>query len=514
MKPGSVLVDISIDQGGCFEDSRPTTHADPTYQVHDSVFYCVANMPGAVPHTSHLRAHQRDPARTPSSSPTRAGSDALAGRPRAGARAEHPRRRTSPTAPVAEAHRAWTAVALDEVLPEPEAPRGRRRPAAPPLERAVDAAGWTTSTSSAARRANTLSVLPARPRRVPAYLAGRASSDPEARHARRDVTRVPRLAARGGRRAPAAGRRPRPPAPWSRSAGSTGSCARGGRRPPTRPRGVSPPTPPIAAAEGDPRRGRRAAARGGVGRRHAGRRCATAPCSRCSTAPARASPRRSASTSTTSTSGRRASVRLLGKGGKERVVPLGSLRARRRSTATWSGRARSSAAQGHGHARAVPQPARRPAVPAERLGGAAGGRRAGRPRRPRLAAHAAALVRHPPARRRRRRAGRAGAARARLGDHDADLHAGHGRSACARSMPRLTRGPADRVPQACSARVLTRQTAERAPVTAEANPQVSTSPTAEHAPSRGPAARHRDRPASARSGRPAVRCRSSPSRRR
>ncbi|MFG3708744.1 alanine dehydrogenase [Micromonospora sp. NPDC047670] len=52
MKPGSVLVDISIDQGGCFEDSRPTTHADPTYKVHESIFYCVANMPGAVPHTS------------------------------------------------------------------------------------------------------------------------------------------------------------------------------------------------------------------------------------------------------------------------------------------------------------------------------------------------------------------------------------------------------------------------------------------------------------------------------
>ena len=52
MKPGSVLVDISIDQGGCFEASRPTTHAEPTYQVHDSIFYCVANMPGAVPHTS------------------------------------------------------------------------------------------------------------------------------------------------------------------------------------------------------------------------------------------------------------------------------------------------------------------------------------------------------------------------------------------------------------------------------------------------------------------------------
>lgn len=52
MKPGSVLVDIAIDQGGCFEDSHPTTHADPTYRVHDSLFYCVANMPGAVPNTS------------------------------------------------------------------------------------------------------------------------------------------------------------------------------------------------------------------------------------------------------------------------------------------------------------------------------------------------------------------------------------------------------------------------------------------------------------------------------
>ena len=49
MKPGAVLVDIAIDQGGCFEDSRATTHAEPTYKVHDAVFYCVANMPGAVP---------------------------------------------------------------------------------------------------------------------------------------------------------------------------------------------------------------------------------------------------------------------------------------------------------------------------------------------------------------------------------------------------------------------------------------------------------------------------------
>jgi alanine dehydrogenase len=52
MRPGSVLVDISIDQGGCFETSRPTTHAEPTYLVDDVVHYCVTNMPGAVPRTS------------------------------------------------------------------------------------------------------------------------------------------------------------------------------------------------------------------------------------------------------------------------------------------------------------------------------------------------------------------------------------------------------------------------------------------------------------------------------
>lgn len=52
MKPGSVLVDIAIDQGGCFEDSKATTHDNPTYEIHNSIFYCVANMPGAVPNTS------------------------------------------------------------------------------------------------------------------------------------------------------------------------------------------------------------------------------------------------------------------------------------------------------------------------------------------------------------------------------------------------------------------------------------------------------------------------------
>jgi alanine dehydrogenase len=54
MKPGAVLVDIAIDQGGCFETSRPTTHADPTFVVDGILHYCVANMPGAVPRTSTL----------------------------------------------------------------------------------------------------------------------------------------------------------------------------------------------------------------------------------------------------------------------------------------------------------------------------------------------------------------------------------------------------------------------------------------------------------------------------
>jgi alanine dehydrogenase len=52
MRPGAVLVDISIDQGGCFETSRPTTHSDPVYEVDGILHYCVANMPGAVPRTS------------------------------------------------------------------------------------------------------------------------------------------------------------------------------------------------------------------------------------------------------------------------------------------------------------------------------------------------------------------------------------------------------------------------------------------------------------------------------
>jgi alanine dehydrogenase len=54
MKRGSVIVDVAIDQGGCVETSKPTTHGEPTYIVDDVVHYCVANMPGGVPRTSTL----------------------------------------------------------------------------------------------------------------------------------------------------------------------------------------------------------------------------------------------------------------------------------------------------------------------------------------------------------------------------------------------------------------------------------------------------------------------------
>jgi alanine dehydrogenase len=54
MKPGSVIVDVAIDQGGCVETARPTSHSNPSYVVDGVVHYCVTNMPGAVPHTSTL----------------------------------------------------------------------------------------------------------------------------------------------------------------------------------------------------------------------------------------------------------------------------------------------------------------------------------------------------------------------------------------------------------------------------------------------------------------------------
>jgi alanine dehydrogenase len=113
MKPGSVLVDISVDQGGCFESTRPTTHSDPTFEVNGSLFYCVANMPGAVPHTSTyaltnvtlpyaVEIADRGIAAACAADPSLAlGVNTVAGR--------------LTSTPVAQAH-GLEAVALDEVL--------------------------------------------------------------------------------------------------------------------------------------------------------------------------------------------------------------------------------------------------------------------------------------------------------------------------------------------------------------------------------------------------------------
>jgi alanine dehydrogenase len=113
MRPGSVLVDISIDQGGCFEDSRPTTHDNPTYRVHDSLFYCVTNMPGAVPHTStYALANVTLPYAVELAN--RGWRDALAADP-ALALGLNTHDGQITYGPVADAH-GWDSVDVDEVL--------------------------------------------------------------------------------------------------------------------------------------------------------------------------------------------------------------------------------------------------------------------------------------------------------------------------------------------------------------------------------------------------------------
>lgn len=113
MKPGSVLVDIAVDQGGCFEATRPTTHSDPTFTFAGSVFYCVANMPGAVPHTSTY-------ALTNVTLPyieaiANRGLSAACGADPALARGVNAVAGTLTSFPVAEAH-GLPSVALDRVL--------------------------------------------------------------------------------------------------------------------------------------------------------------------------------------------------------------------------------------------------------------------------------------------------------------------------------------------------------------------------------------------------------------
>ena len=130
-----MLVDIAIDQGGCFEGSRPTTHADPTFKVHDTVFYCVANMPGAVPHTStYALTNVTLPYAVQLAN--LGWREALKGNPRAAPGSEHPRgtdhlrgRRCRRSAcPTVDVDDSLTSASTDQT--RDEGPRLRRGPSA------------------------------------------------------------------------------------------------------------------------------------------------------------------------------------------------------------------------------------------------------------------------------------------------------------------------------------------------------------------------------------------------
>ena len=289
MKPGSVLVDIAVDQGGCFEDTHATTHADPTYQVHNSIFYCVANMPGAVPNTS-----------------TYALTNA-----------------TMPYA-VALADKGWQQACRDDhslalglnthAGQLTNAPVGEAVgiEAVGPLE--LERAGLTGTTSGIDRAVRTYldhlaverglaaNTLTSYRRDLRRYLRAprRHGVDDLDAVTEATVSRLPGAAARGRRRPPAAeldvggaDRRGGARLPQVR-----GRRRAGHRRPGQRGEAADAGQ---AAAQGAAAGRRRGDPRGGRRARHARWRCATGRCWRSSTAPAPGSPRRSASTSTTST---------------------------------------------------------------------------------------------------------------------------------------------------------------------------------------------------------------------
>ena len=354
MKPGSVLVDIAVDQGGCFEDTHATTHADPTYEVHNSTFYCVANMPGAVPNTSTYAltnatmpyavalANKGWQQACRDDHSLALGLNTHAGQLTNGARGRGHRHRRR-----LAGRRAWLTLAgLGPYLPRPPRDRagaGGQHPVVVPARPAP-----LPAVPGGARRRRPGRVTE---QTVTAFLVRLREGDSE--HQPLSSTSAARtvVAVRGFHKfAVSDGLATIDPAAAVKPPARPSGCRRRCRWPTSR-RSWRPRAPPAPRS-----------------------RCATGPCSSCSTAPAPGSPRRSGSTSTTSTRSTRPCCC--------------TARAARNGSCRW-GRTPSrpspttSSAPGRGwwpregDAGPVPQRPRRPAVAAERLDGTGAGRRAG-----------------------------------------------------------------------------------------------------------------------------------------
>ncbi len=416
MKSGSVLVDISIDQGGCFEDSHPTTHADPTYRVHDSVFYCVANMPGAVPHTSTYaltnvtlpyvveianrgwrEALRRDPSFAPGLNAHEGSRDLCSGRGSA---------RTAGLVPGGGAQLTTFARAIGRYLDHLAVERGLAEHTLQAYRRDLEryAATLTAAGRPEIEQVSTKDVAD--------FLAGLREGD---------ETHPPLAASSAGRAVVAV----RGLHAFAVAEGLTAVDPARAVRPPPPPRRL-----PKAISVSEVERLLDAAGIGPAALRdRALLELLYGTGARISEAVGLdvddlelSGESRSASVA--------AIVRLNGKGGKQRLVPVG--RFARDAVDAYLVRARPGARRRirprAAEPGALPQRSRRPADPPGCLGHPAGRGRPGRPGGG-VAARAAPLLRYPSARWRRRRARGPGTAWPRVGHHDAGLHAGHGRQA-------------------------------------------------------------------------------------
>ena len=458
MRPGSVVIDISIDQGGCFETSHMTTHSDPTYVVHDVVHYCVGNMPGAVPNTSTyaltnvtlpyalaIAEHGLEDAVR--ADPTLAGGVNAYG----GALTNEP---------VADAHQMdWVPVAsaipgrrlsaAGSRIPHGAGAQGVARPST-----SRPAGSWTTWPSSAGCRGTRWTRTGGTCRSTLRTCTNRGSSDGAdgERDEHRPLRRVAVVAQPG--RGPQVSRLVRRACARRRADVPPRSCS-ARARPTSDPAAavVRPEGAPVAAAaalgragRGDPGGARRRRPRRAAGLGHPGDHVRCGPADLGAGGPGRRRRRRGGRSGARHGQGEQGAdraARFVRPGGRRRVPDAGAPDPGARAV-------------GPG---AVPEPARRPADPAGRVEHPAGGRAARRRPQARDAAHAPALVRDASAGGGSRRARRAGAAGARVALQHADLHPGDGRPAprgvlhrAPAGAPSPDRGRAAKAPAASGSR--------------------------------------------------------------